>query len=224
MASAVSPHSLGDPFTPIYPLSDAARYLGFSHQRTRYWLGLVPGRTATPGMENTASFLALVSMLVMKALRDIGITAKKIHLANAYLHRQLGPYPLARAHIWTDGAHILFSRESPLSLEQPRDLESADMGGQRAFVKILEIYLHRVEYDQQKRWVAAWFPRACIRLDPRIQFGEPCIEGTRVRTSALYSGHRAGESIAGLAGAFGVSEDAVEQAIRWESELHRKAA
>ncbi len=225
MAHAASLHLLGDPRTPIYPLSDVARYLRFSPQRTRYWLDWIPGRHTTRGMESTASFLGLVSVLVMKALREYGVKTRRIRSAEKYLVRELGPYPLARNTIWTDRAHVLFNRESPLSNELPREkLEAADMGGQLAFVKILKVYLRRIELDTQHHWVGAWLPRERIRLDPQIQFGEPCVAGTRVRTSILYSMHLAGDSTMTLASSFDMLEADVVEAVEWEAELRARAA
>lgn len=225
MAHSPFSHPLGDPHIPIYPLSDVARYLGFSPQRTRYWLEWIPGRSKAPGMPSTASFLGLVSMLVMKALREFGVQPRRIRRAERYLVQELGDYPLARTRIWTDGLHVLFNRESPLSTELPPEkLEAADMGGQQAFVRLLEAYLRGIDYDVDQGWIGAWLPRERVKLDPRIQFGEPCVAGTRIRTSALYSMHLAGDSITSLARAFRILEDDVTMAVEWEEELLVRAA
>ena len=224
MAHSASANRLGDPRTRVYPLCDVARYLGFSPQRTRYWLEWIPGRSRAPGVGSAVSFLGLVSMLVMKALREYGVKPRRIRSAERYLVEHLGEYPLARSTIWTEGEHVLFNRRSPLSTGLPEKLEAADMGGQQAFVQLLKDCSRRIDFDVKDGLARAWFPRERVKLDPRIQFGEPCVAGTRVRTSVLYSMHLAGDSVTTLVRSYGISVDDVAQALDWEKGLLARAA
>ncbi|HUV94259.1 MAG TPA: DUF433 domain-containing protein [Anaerolineae bacterium] len=163
-------------------------------------------------------------MLVMKALREYGVKPRRIRSAERYLVEHLGEYPLARSTIWTEGEHVLFNRRSPLSTGLPEKLEAADMGGQQAFVPLLERYLRRIDYDATEHWARAWFPRERVKLDPRIQFGEPCVAETRIRTSVLHSMHLAGDSVTTLVRSYGISVDDVAQALDWEKGLLARAA
>jgi len=163
-------------------------------------------------------------MLVMKALREYGLKPRRIRSAERYLVEHLGDYPLARSTIWTDGEHVLFNRPSPLSTELPPKLEAADMGGQQAFVQLLRDYLRKIDFDKKDGLARAWFPRERVKLDPRIQFGEPCVAGTRVRTSVLYSMHVAGDSVITLARSFDISGHDVSEALEWEKGLLARAA
>jgi len=225
MAHSAFANRLGDPRTPVYPLCDVARYLGFSPQRTRHWLEWIPGRSRAPGVGSAASFLGLVSMLVMKALREYGVKPRRIRSAERYLVEHLGEYPLARSTIWTDGEHVLFNRRSPLSTALPREkLEAADMRGQQAFVQLLKDCSRRIDFDVEDGLARAWFPRERVKLDPRIQFGEPCVPETRIRTSVLYSMHLAGDSVTTLVRSYGISRHDVTEALEWEKALLARTA
>ena len=63
-----------------------------------------------------------------------------------------------------------------------------------------------------------------VVIDPRIAFGNPIVDGTGISTAVLAQRYKAGDSIDELADDFGLSRDAVEQAIRYEVIPLRKAA
>jgi uncharacterized protein (DUF433 family) len=64
-----------------------------------------------------------------------------------------------------------------------------------------------------------WEPRQGIRLDPEIQFGKPCISGTRVPSSAIWSLPAAGETAESVASEYEVEVTDVERAFEWERDV-----
>lgn len=215
--------SVGDPVAPVYIVADVARYTQLRAGTARNWIQWIPGRVSIGEISLGLSFLDLVSLLVMRQLRHLGISPQRIKLAEAYLTGRLGPYPLARNVVWTDGGHILFNPQSPLALEVPKEaLESADLWGQRAFVQIIHQYLHRITYSEEGLAIS-WSPVDRVELSPSRQFGQPCVEGTRVRTHSIYLFHKAGEPVDAIAVSLAISPKDVEAALRWEIRLEELA-
>jgi len=56
-----------------------------------------------------------------------------------------------------------------------------------------------------------------ITIDPKVQFGSPCIAGTGIKTEVVASRFKAGELIRDLALDYGrLSKREIEAAIRYE--------
>lgn len=55
-----------------------------------------------------------------------------------------------------------------------------------------------------------------ITVDPRVNFGRPCLTRTRVPVFALADLFKAGDSILAIAVSFGLTTAEVETAIRYE--------
>jgi len=214
---------VGDPRVPIYLLADVARYIRLHPSTAWRWTRWIPGRD----IEDTIgglSFLDLISLQVMYELRNLGIKTRQIKRAEEYLTERLGIYPLARYTIWTDRAHIFFDPDSPIRRELPRSaLESADKEGQRAFVELIRVYLQRVTYNEEG-FAIAWSPADRVRLHAARQFGQPCVEGTRITTSAIYLFHKGGDTIDYIGDSFEIPIKDVSAAIDWERSLEHLVA
>ena len=57
-------------------------------------------------------------------------------------------------------------------------------GGQGVFQSVVRLYLQRVQFNDAGQ-PSLWRPADRVELDPRIQAGAPCIEGTRVPTATI---------------------------------------
>lgn len=210
--------------SPIYLVTDVARYAKLPVSTTRYWVGLIPGRAQQMAGLQGLNFLDLVSILVMRELRRTGVRPSRVREAERYLTEYLGPYPFAHASIWTDGDHVLFNPASPLRQKLPEDhLVTADMQGQQAFVTLIHQYLRMIDYNAQNL-AMAWRPVKGIRLDPLMQFGQPCLTSTRITTQAVFSLYRAGDHPRMIGKSYGISLEDVESAIQWEESLLQRAA
>jgi uncharacterized protein (DUF433 family) len=58
-------------------------------------------------------------------------------------------------------------------------------------------------------------PRVIV-IDPRLRFGRPTVAGRGIPTDILFERHQAGDSVAELAGDYGLATEEVEEAIRYE--------
>lgn len=54
-----------------------------------------------------------------------------------------------------------------------------------------------------------------ISRNPNVQFGRPCLRGTRIPVCALKDAHKAGDGVISLSHGFGISPQQVVQALRW---------
>ena len=59
-------------------------------------------------------------------------------------------------------------------------------------------------------------PNSAVVIDPRIQFGRPCLTGTGITTSIIAERFAAGETIAEIAADYDREAADVEEAIRYE--------
>ena len=66
---------------------------------------------------------------------------------------------------------------------------------------------------------ATWSPYVGIRIDPTIQLGEPCVDGTRIPTDTIRSKILAGDSVEVVAALYDIGMDSVRHALDWEERL-----
>jgi uncharacterized protein (DUF433 family) len=137
--------------------------------------------------------------------------------AIAYTERELEvEHPLAFQEFTTDYVD-LFVRTAGV-------LVNASKGGQTKLDGVLG-ELMRIEW-RDKRPIAL-FPVVShredadarpIRISPLVAFGRPVLTGTRIPISAVADRFYGGESVGELADDYGVSVNAIEDAVRVERE------
>ena len=218
-------------FEGLYEVPEAARYLllDIGHPETRRrvesrhlirWirLGLShPDLVQIPGRQLLITFEDLISMRVIAFLRSLNYSFHRIRLAETALRRATGQLrPFATDDIWADveGGFDIFGEISS-------DLLTATRHGQIAFKELLYenlISVHGLTFDE--RGVAdSWRPSPGILMHPRVQFGRPCIDGTRVPTSDVAGMMLAGDSVEFLARSYSLTPAAIQKAIDWEGQL-----
>lgn len=204
----------------LYSVSEIGRLFDKPVGTVRSWVqkGLAPEPIRRRFGETTVlSFHDLVSLLVVRRLRLHNISLQKIRRAEAYLREEWGlERPFAEERIYTDGRSIL------AALEHGAGLLSLDRRGQKVIYEVIRDDLSDVTYGA-KHLAIAWRPHKHVELRPEVQFGTPCVEGTRVTTSILYGLHHAGERIDVIASEYGLTPRTVVAAIDFEEGL-RKAA
>ena len=183
------------------------------HRWVREGLG-APEQPESPGRERELDFLDLVSMRVVCALRANGVPLNAVRRAERWLSENTGlPKPLATQDLWAGSGHVF--------TKWVEQLVKASGAGQLVF-PILQEHLIRVSnltFNEDTRLASSWSPRLHVSLDPLVQFGAACIDGTRIPTSAIAGYLAAGESVEFLSSAYGISPDAVEAARDWEARL-----
>lgn len=196
---------------PVYPI----------HSRNLIrWIrvGLMsPELRDIAGRELLIGFEDLISMRVIAILRSLGVSWKRIHKAEDWLREITGyPRPFAIERVWTETTDVF--------AEFHEGFIAASRGGQLAFTEMIGQYLQSVQdmFFVPHNGVSvadSWIPHEDILMNPRIQFGEPCIKGTRIRTRIIWQLFKGGDSTSYLTRAFKLTNDQIEHTLEWENRL-----
>ncbi len=169
------------------------------------------------GIRNKHMFITfkdLVRLRAIAALRAKGVEHREIITAEKVLRERYNcTYPFATIQFWTAPPKDIFVKEGNILLSASRYLQSA--------MEFFEEYLqpsHNMTFDMFGH-SATWRPYDNVLFDPQIQYGEPCVEGTRVPTQVLYSFHKAGDSIDNLSYFYGIQASRIKDAIAWEDHI-----
>ncbi len=222
----VSP-PLSNPFGGIYDVPEAARYLKASqHGGVIYpvsstkmirWIrtGVASSELVeVSGRDLLIGFEDLISMRVIGALRAAGVSWRAIREADQWLRRETGsPRPFATETLWTSQRQVF--------TEWKKQLVSASTSGQAAFDFLLQflIPVHGLVFDEETEVAASWEPAPNVVLEPAVQFGAPCIKGTRIPTRSVAGMVEAGDSIDYVARSYGQPIAVIEEACEWERRL-----
>jgi uncharacterized protein (DUF433 family) len=207
-------------------MAEVAGYLGLPVSTVRAWAKGM-GKTFHPVLKlpdpnsSLLSFVNLVEVHVLAALREQGHRLPDIRRAIQFVERTvLKKHPLATEAFLTDGVRIFVEHLGGL-------VDTKD--GQFVLQKVVEGYLTRLDYGPDglatrlypftRRGVDS--PRAVV-LNPLVSFGRPVLANTGVPTEEIADRFHAGEALDELALDFGVTREAIEEAIRCE--LHSKKA
>lgn len=216
---------------PAYSFPDAARILRVPASTVRAW-SLGQGRRDERGLRpfepvilmddpeaRFLSFRNLVELHVLTAIRrQYGISLQNTRRGLQFLSRLRdqvgGSHPLATQRMLTDGQDLIIREGSQiLNVSRSGQLE---MG-------IVSAFLKRIEFDQQGN-LARLYPfttssmedARSIVIDPRLQFGRPCLAGKGIPTEELVDRFHAGEAIEELSADYEVEARLIEAAIRFE--------
>jgi uncharacterized protein (DUF433 family) len=216
---------------PVYSAGQAAHYLHLPAATVAAWLKRQSGpprdgylaRAAIIDIadpeNNLLSFQNLTELHVLSAVRrDHGVKLKAVRRAVAFLRERLNsPHPLIARKMITDGKDLFIDALAG-------NLVNISQGGQMALRTMLEQFLKRIEWDADDipiRFYPALGDQMAgksrpILIDPRIQFGKPCLAGTRIPSSIIAERHKAGDSIKELAEDYELSPSKIKAALRYE--------
>ncbi len=227
MATGISERPKLEPFRGLYTAPDAARYikatmpsdsrLSMDSAKIQRWVrkGVAdPSYKGRPASDVVIDFEDLVSMRVVAALRAVGVAWSAIREAERWLRDHTGASkPFATATLW-HGAGDVYS-------EWAERLIAASRHGQAAF-DLLRGYITPISglaFDETTNRAALWRVNQHVMLNPKIHSGAPCIAGTRVPTRSIVGAIEAGDRPEFVRDAYGISTDALESAIEWESRI-----
>jgi uncharacterized protein (DUF433 family) len=169
--------------------------------------------------EHRLSFQNLVELHVLSAITHRHkVRLPKVRAALEFLKREFqSEHPLAEFEFQTDGYRLF--------VEHWGKLLNLNQGGQLVLGDVLKEYLARVEWEGgQLRRLYPFLTRTAVPaktvvIDPRVQFGRPCLVGRRVTTDVLFDRWLAGEPLESLMNDFGVTPDDLDGAFRYESNV-----
>ena len=169
--------------------------------------------TGLRGEDVALTFLDLVGLRLIAALRAKGITSREIRIAHNELQKARGwSHPFAMEAIWVSGLHI-YILENDIPIAITKKWQAAFN-----FVELFVGPMHNLVFGENEH-PKTWEPEKDIVLDPRVSFGEPCIKGTRIATQVLWALVAGGDSLELVAGAYQIPVQKVEAAIAWENKL-----
>ena len=218
------------PFGGIYDAPTAARYLMAGRMseeaypvKSRTLIRWIRSGVSTRslasvhGRELIFDFEDLVSLRVLAALRSYGVSWPKIAVAEDWLRRETGyERPFAREEMWTSQSEVLARFGGRII--------AASRHGQYAMEMMLQYLIPINGLRFVNRVADQWEPRPLIVLDPEVQFGEPCIKGTRIPVRSVWGMSRAGDPDALVMRAYGLSDSELSAALEWGDSVATAAA
>jgi uncharacterized protein (DUF433 family) len=230
----------------IYEVPEAARYI-FAAEHMKYkaaaqspghvpynissrhlirWLhkGLaLEGLSSVPGGEILMTFEDMISMRVIAALRVAGVRFPLIYKAENWLRSETGQQrPFAVEALWTlptsprgSGDRV---RAEVFAILRSK-LVDASRAGQAAFDFFRDyiVPVHGLTFENEV--AASWEPLPGVLLLPEIQFGAPCIKGTRVPTRTIWGMIAAGDTRDYVARSFKINDTEIDAALGWEESI-----
>ncbi len=205
-------------YLPNYQVQEAARYAQIAPQTVVQWQKGNAGAALAPREEREAlSYMQLIEVAVVAALRKEGVSLKRIRDTREYLGRTLeSEFPFAEYRFKTDGRRLFMDYAEIAGAKRGRGkLLRPDQQGQLAWEAVIG-RLKEFDYERRGiviRWHVAG-PESAVVIDPRYSFGAPTVKG--VPTWAVKGRWAAGEKPDEIAEDFGIREEEVVNALEFE--------
>jgi uncharacterized protein (DUF433 family) len=196
-------------------------YAGISPQTVSSWErstsrepeAVLNGREKRVGI----SYLQLVEIAVVAAMRKSGVSLREIKEARKYLKvRWAEDFPFARMKFKTDGVDVLLDYEAEDRKVLADRLVSANRSGQLIWTDMLSDRLLEFDYDKSGL-VRSWYVMGRnkdVSIDPSIAFGAPNVDG--VATRIIKDHWSAGQSVEQISDDFELQAELVSQALEFE--------
>jgi len=165
----------------IYDIKEMARLLRQGRLRVEGWThsrGSSPA-LLTPELAGLFSFWDLISARVVAELIQRGVPRSDIYRGAQHLAQTLDTdRPFAHQRLATVGIGFFADVEG--------DWQDAGQRGQLAFPDVIRPLLEPITFDDSQM-AAIWRPHPGVWINPNVQAGAPCVDGTRVPTLLLVS-------------------------------------
>jgi len=174
----------------IYDIAEIARLLRRPKTRVGGWARPHRGKRPllTGELSGLFSFWDLISLRVIAELLDRGVSRDHIAEGAKHLARSLGTNrPFAHKKLATVGRSFF--------ADMAAGWEDAGQGGQLAFQNVVEPLLRPLTFNESDM-ASVWRPYEHVWINPAVQAGTPCVDGTRVPTQQLASLLLHGQNIA----------------------------
>lgn len=169
----------------LYGLGELRAYLSLQGgpedgQRVPRWLSEALNPVIRTPRRPDHSFADLISLFVVSELVRLGVPLRRIREGEAHL-REIWQTdrPFLRDSIETDGHHVYADGAQASGQREA----ASGRRGQQVMLETIKDLLTSVRYGDGR--ALTWAPAEHVVLDPRVQFGEPIISGTRVLTELV---------------------------------------
>lgn len=201
----------------LYDASEVALLCGLSPDQVVRWSTSTTHGDApvNASFDRLFAFADLVAFTVARQVRENGVSDLHLRRGVDKLRSTSGiDNPLASAQVID---RLATSGDSFLAQLVDADYEDIGRGGQGTFQDVIKVHLKRIEFDVTGR-PTKWSPVDGVSIDPEIQAGAPCIEGTRIPTSVV-AARAADEPDEEIAFDLDLELEAVEIAVKFEQLL-----
>ena len=163
------------------------------------------------------NFLELVSFRMIATMRTFGIKSRDIQLASDLLKQRWGwSYPFAMEPVWVAKPDV-FVHIGNVPVAVTRYWQGA-LDLMDDYLLPVQAGFHGLTFDPDEQ-AATWTPSEGVILDPKVQFGEPCIQGTRIPTETIWAFNKAGDGVDALTYMYGLPLYKIDAAIAWEEKI-----
>jgi uncharacterized protein (DUF433 family) len=206
--------------TPLYSVSEVARYLGLPRRTLGYWakgngtavISTIPTRVRSH--HPVVPFVGLTEAFVAATFRRVhGLSLQYIRKALASIQQTLGlKHALASQMLYTDGAKILADEgddeETMLLIEV--------VSNNVVFTEVVRDYLKRIEYaaDGWAQQLVLPTPKPVAIVNPYRAYGQPLTIRGGARIVDLLDRFHGGENPAEIAEDFAVPEPDILEIVR----------
>lgn len=203
---------------PNYHVSEAAHYAGISTKTIISWQQTGERQTVAARDEGRElSYMQLIEIAVVAAMRKGGIKLSTIREAREYVRNKYkSEFPFADYRFQHDGKDLFLSDKDVPGLKRGFLIRPGKRhGGQIAWPTIIG-RLNEFEYERRKivvKWHVAG-AKSSVVIDPRVAYGAPHVRG--IATWIIKGRWEAGQEIADIADDFGLKDQDVSDALRFE--------
>ena len=168
-----------------------------------------------PQLGEAFSFVDLVSLEVVVKLRKRGISESHLRRGVPFLKDHFSfERPLAHDEV----IRKLATSGNSFLVYLDGDWYDIGKGIQGTFRKVVEIDLKKIDFGDDGV-ASVWRPHDRVILNPRIQAGAPCIEGTRVLTATI-AALLEEQSVKEIAAEYQLTPEDVQAANAFEQHLN----
>lgn len=195
----------------IYSTQDISSLLNLPYHKVRRAMnGFWQDYTFGVKGDRSVNFLTFIEFYTFYQLREKGIKANIIKQAHIEIAKQLNtPYPFARDIVQTDGKGIWYNLLEVII--------NADGSQQINIAPLVKPFLSKIKFNSDQL-AEKYFPlngSDKIVIDPKLQFGQPIISGTRIKAEIINDFHEAGESNELICEMYNLSLDQVFDVITY---------
>ncbi len=190
----------------IYDIAEAARIVRRHPDTVARW---TRGTNPLHHVESDRiiSFLDLISLWVISELIRRGVPRREIRAGGEYVTTHVGTnYPFAHQELATVGAGFFGKFKAWVDVGK---------GGQGSFPAVIEELLSPIEFGPDLH-ASIWRPTSGVWLNPKVQAGAPCIDGTRVPTKVIADLEAVGDHIEDIADDLSLDITQVHAALQYE--------
>ena len=214
-----------------YDFTEAARYLKAArhgaalYPRTQRTIARWFRRWADEGelsesraSQLTVTFSDLISMRLVGALKVSGVAWPDIYQVVKWLRDQTeAQHPLASRDTWSDENWVDEICDLLYPVAAASNLTGLDFG-ELALEYILPE--HGLTFDEKSGQATSWEIHSGIVLHPLVQFGAPCIKGTRIPVHAIAGMVNAGDSAQSVAEDYQLPLEKIQAACDFERRIY----